>query len=56
MKEREKHLVEVKMLVSVDALDFDDAKDMIGDVFGAGEIDDLGIVCHSIHIEQYRES
>lgn len=43
------------MLVSVDALDIDDAKDMLMEVLGTGEIDDLGIACHSIAFEQYSE-
>lgn len=51
---REKYVLEVKLLVSVEALDLDDAKDMLTEILGTGEMDDLGIECHSIFFEQYR--
>lgn len=51
----ETFLVEVKLLVSIEAPDFDDAKDMLEEVFGAGELEGLGINCHGVALEQYTE-
>lgn len=54
MKDREKYVLEVRLIVSVEALDLNDAQDMLTEVLGTGELDDLGIECHSIVFEQYR--
>lgn len=48
--DREKRVVEIKMIVSIEAVDFDDAVDMLTEVFG--NIDDLGVECLSIAFKE----
>lgn len=51
--DKERHLLEVKMIVSIEAVDVDDAKDMLLDIIGTGDIEDLGFTCHSVIFEKY---
>ena len=54
--QRERYMIEVSMLVSVDALDLSDAEDILLDIFGQGELDGFGITCHSVDIHQTKKS
>lgn len=48
--QNEKYVLEVKMLVGVDAPDINDARELIQDLFGDGELDGFGVTCYSVTI------
>ncbi len=48
--DNERYVVAVHMVVSIEASDFDDAKDKLEDIFGPGD-DEFGVACLNVNFE-----